>query len=436
MNRDFLKEAIADAKTVKESAIANAKAALEEAFSPQLQAMFASRLEEMEKEDMDEGYDEMDEAQGEGFDSTRGNYDLDGIPGNQLEEEDELDELLAELEKDEMNEESEDVTEGKEEIDEAEEVEEAEEDEAEEAEEDEAEDAEEGEDEEIDLEDMSEEDLKKFIEDVIEDMVSAGELEAGESFEDDVDVEAEDEIEALNEEETLNEEPVSIAAVAAGLAAMFGGAAALNKAVEKAEDGDFGPQAKKLADMLRGAGSAAAGVTQQRGVTEKVNKKVEEGLFDFLKKKKAEAPVSKQDSNPVVGVDWDGNYIRKDGTFAEAKEELDEAMDTIAALKSELNEINLLNAKLLYSNKIFKSKNMTESQKAKVLGAFDKATTVNEVKVVFETLNENFKPAKKTVNEGVIGSASKATGAVQTSKQPIVESDAMVNRFKKLAGII
>ena len=385
MNRDFLKEAIADAKTVKESAIANAKAALEEAFSPQLQAMFASRLEEMEKEDMDEGYDEMDEAQGEGFDSTRGNYDLDGIPGNQLEEEDELDELLAELEKDEDIKESEDVTEGKEEIEEAEEVEEAEVTEAEEdeAEEDEAEDAEEGEDEEIDLEDMSEEDLKKFIEDVIEDMVSAGELEAGESFEDDVDVDvdAEGEIEVEDDELT---------------------------AVDVAEGKD----------------------------KDEAKKKVEEGLFDFLKKKKAEAPVSKEDSNPIVGVDWDGNYIRKDGTFAEGKEELDEAMDTIAALKSELNEINLLNAKLLYSNKIFKSKNMTESQKAKVLGAFDKATTVSEVKVVFETLNENFKPARKTVNEGVIGSASKATGAAQTSKQPIVESDAMVNRFKKLAGII
>jgi hypothetical protein len=341
MNRDFLKEAIADAKTVKESAIANAKAALEEAFSPQLQAMFASRLEEMEKEDMDEGYDEMDEAQGEGFDSTRGNYDTDGIPGNQLEEEDELDELLAELEKDEMNEESEDVNEGKEEIEEAEE---AEEDEAEteegEAEEDEAE---EGEDEEIDLEDMSEEDLKKFIEDVIEDMVSAGELEAGESFEDDVDVDvdAEGEIEVEDDELT---------------------------AVDVAEGEDV----------------------------DEAKKEVEE----------------------VVNT------------------ELEEALETIATLRAELNEINLLNAKLLYSNKIFKSKNMTESQKAKVLGAFDKATTVNEVKVVFETLNENFKPARKTVNEGVIGSASKATGAAQTSKQPIVESDAMVNRFKKLAGII
>ena len=62
MNRDFLKEAIADAKAVKESAIANAKVALEEAFSPQVQAMFASKLEEMEKEEMKEAYDEVDEA--------------------------------------------------------------------------------------------------------------------------------------------------------------------------------------------------------------------------------------------------------------------------------------------------------------------------------------------------------------------------------------
>ena len=46
--RDILKEAIADAKAVKETAIANAKAALEEAFTPQLKSMLAAKLEEME----------------------------------------------------------------------------------------------------------------------------------------------------------------------------------------------------------------------------------------------------------------------------------------------------------------------------------------------------------------------------------------------------
>jgi hypothetical protein len=60
-NRDLLKEAIADAKAVKETAIANAKAALEEAFTPHLKSMLAAKLEEMDKEDVDEGYDKYEE---------------------------------------------------------------------------------------------------------------------------------------------------------------------------------------------------------------------------------------------------------------------------------------------------------------------------------------------------------------------------------------
>ena len=57
--RDILKEAIADAKAVKEVAIANAKAALEEAFTPQLKSMLSAKLEEMELEEEKEDIDEM-----------------------------------------------------------------------------------------------------------------------------------------------------------------------------------------------------------------------------------------------------------------------------------------------------------------------------------------------------------------------------------------
>ena len=74
MNRNFLREAIADAKAVKESAIANAKVALEEAFSPQVKAMFASKIEEMEKDEMDESYDEVDEAKEEAKDTIIDNW--------------------------------------------------------------------------------------------------------------------------------------------------------------------------------------------------------------------------------------------------------------------------------------------------------------------------------------------------------------------------
>ena len=103
-------------------------------------------------------------------------------------------------------------------------------------------------------------------------------------------------------------------------------------------------------------------------------------------------------------------------------------------LKKELNEINLLNAKLLYTNKIFRSKNLTESQKVKVLGSFDNATTVKETKLVYETLNEGIKVKKPSV-EKTLGSASKATNT-PTTKKPIVESNEAYLRMQKLAGLI
>ena len=65
--------------------------------------------------------------------------------------------------------------------------------------------------------------------------------------------------------------------------------------------------------------------------------------------------------------------------FCNAKK-LREALEEVDKLKSELKEVNLLNAKLLYTNKIFKAKNLTESKKVKVLKAFDKAKDVKQAK--------------------------------------------------------
>jgi hypothetical protein len=113
-------------------------------------------------------------------------------------------------------------------------------------------------------------------------------------------------------------------------------------------------------------------------------------------------------------------------------EELDEMKKEIEELKSELNEVNLLNAKLLYVNKIFRSKNLTENQKAKVLGAFDKAANVAEVKLVFETLSEGLTHSKAAIKEN-LGSASKPMGIAP--KKPILEVNNQFDRWQKLAGI-
>jgi hypothetical protein len=424
MNRNFLKEAIADAKAVKESAIANAKVALEEAFSPQVQAMFASKIEEMEKEDVKEEMDDkVDEAKDdadmkeekeymtkkerkEGDDRKFDNKaETETEKMRKLKEDDSnLDEILAELEKDE------DLKEVKKEIDEAkkdDDKEDIKEDERTDAEEEGYEDGMEDEkededDEDIDLDDLSEEDLKKFIEDVIEDMVNAGEIEAGESFEDDVDVDVDvdGEIEIEDDEETS----VDVA--------------------EAKEDID---EAKEDIDEKQGYD---ARLDDAEGA--KHGKKKQD-----MKQRRAD---SENMEKALGGRKFAGDSKMKE-EMDKVKEELSEAYATVKTLKTELNEINLLNAKLLYTNKVFRGKNLTESQKVKVLGAFDKATNVKEVKLVFETIDGSVKTkvSNKSISEGFRSKGSASNMAVnkkETKKQPIVESNEMVARFKKLAGII
>jgi len=117
--------------------------------------------------------------------------------------------------------------------------------------------------------------------------------------------------------------------------------------------------------------------------------------------------------------------------------EMEEMKSQMEELTSTLNEVKLLNAKLLYTNKIFRAKNLTENQKVKVLQAFDKAATVKETKLVFETLATELKEKKAPVNESIRGLASKAAGvAPTTNKQPILESTEQVMRWQKLAGIL
>ena len=118
---------------------------------------------------------------------------------------------------------------------------------------------------------------------------------------------------------------------------------------------------------------------------------------------------------------------------SKAEEELEEAKATIETLRQDLQEVNLLNAKYLYMNKLFKSKSLTESQKVKVVNALDRATNVAEVKNTYETLKESFNETKKAQLKESIGFASQAAGVAP--KANIVDADPFINRWQTLAGI-
>ena len=404
-NRDLLKEAIADAKTVKETAIANAKLALEEAFTPFLKDQLSAKLQEMDKDEDDvkeevEAVEEMDAPSFERKNSPAGDSLKDLAPKKvgqstvqekeekeKVDEEVNLDELLAELE--DSKDLSEDArTDAEEEgykdgiKDEKEDLEEdartdAEEEGYEDGMKDEKEDME---DEEIDLEDMSEDDLKGFIEDVIKDMVAAGEIEPGDEF-------VEDEVEVEDVEDVEVEDDVDV-------------------------DIEIDEAKKKEGEEVKEA---------------KEEEKVDEGYSN---------KDGDKDDSPTEKKSQRGRFAKN----GDVSEELETALAELNSLKDELNEVNLLNAKLLYTNKIFKAKNLNESKKIKVLKAFDKAKNVGQAKTIFETLNEGITSSvtTPTINESVKkGAASKASGLEpKATKQPIIESNDVYNRMRKLAGLL
>ena len=422
--RDILKEAIADAKTVKDTAIANAKAALEEAFTPQLKSMLAAKLEEMELDEEKEEVEEMsDPVMRHGLKGD----DKEEIETEKMREEKEdmdeeinLDEILAELEE-EMDDDKEDIKEDA--------RTDAEEEGYEDGMEDEKEDME---DEEIDLEDMTDEDLKGFIEDVIADMVSSGELEAGENFEEeDVEVEDEVDVDVDSEEEVEINEDMKDEDIEEQFGTKFGTTYSKNNPYdtgEKSLAGDFAKFISGLGQKIKDLPPAVA-----KKVMDLKNElgNLEPASPMQAKLRKAGTGKAQKFQSRFESLKREVELVLE---LQEAQSEIKTLKSTVKVKNEALNEVNLLNAKLLYTNKIFRAKTLTESQKVKVLGAFDKAGTVKETKLVFETLNEGLKTKKTSIRES-LGSASKSTGNFKSTKKPIVETDPMVARFQKLAGI-
>lgn len=368
--KDLLKEAIADAKAVRETALTQAKLALEEAFAPRLQSMFAAKLQENYDEEMEEA--DLDELANEDMmgdipmeETTQEEY---ADRGNHIDEID-LDEILAELDN-ELNE-----AKG----DDEEEVIDAEED-AEDIEDD----AKEDQKEKKEVGDLSFDELEQMVIDII--AQETGGTGDGEGYEDEAGVDAMDM--AGDAEMTADAEDMELEEDLDALLAELLGEEEESRELDERKK--YGGNKGDIPDARRG----------------KIKKDTaeEEGDEDYKKK---------------------------------LKEELTLALEAVETLRSELNEVNLLNAKLLYVNKIFNARNLNESQKLKVVKAFDKAESAKEAKLVYESLTETFTAsakAGKTQLKESLGFASKPAG-MAPGKAPIVENDAWISRMQKLANI-
>ena len=344
---DLLKEAIADAKAVRETALANAKMALEEAFTPHLKSMLSAKLSE---EDLEE--------------------DEDVFEGEHEDEEDEDDEEKSER-KHAMGREDDDeeVEEGEhaeedEEVDESEIVEidgvkyapivSEEGDEPDDDDEDEV-----GEGEELDLEAVIRE-LEEELE------------EAGDPGDEEESVNEEEITEGDEEEEKVDEEVVN-----------------------EDEDEDLEEQ------------STSSGIGKGSGV------------------KQASAS---DEEDPGKG--------KTHEQVEKLQGELNEYKEAVTFLRDKLHEVNILNAKLLYTNKLFKEFVLSNDQKLKIVETFDRAQTTREIKLVYSTLAESYKDnggeRKEVVKESY---ASKKSGGTAPKTKIITEESQVTDRFRKLAGL-
>ena len=370
---DLLKEAIADAKTVRNTALANAKAALEEAFTPKLKSMLSARLtEELEEEvELEENpntsrngfYENEDENMEEDmYEAATGE---DEANEEVMDEEISLEEILAELELGEGGASEETETEEEDKVSETSKEEEL--------------------DEEIDLTEI------------------VNEMEMDE------DIDLNELLAELSEDNDDIEEGQFTGPTSSSTA----------KYASKGNewDEDF---AEKLKSSL--------------GLTGDVASKVKDFLKQHFvhKKKYAGNKGGKFQNRYEEGKD------SSDEELEEMRDELNEAIKVIKYQKGKLNEVNVLNSKLLYVNKLFKAFNLTENQKIKVVDSLDQADNTKEAKIIYNTLNETFNSVKTQLKESIKprSFASKATGIITENKtrkaQPVNET---VARFKKLANI-
>jgi len=332
---DLLKEAIADAKAVRETALANAKAALEETFAPKLQSMLSATLQN--ETDMEDGKENFDvNLETEPSDEDIKNVEVPE-PYTPSTEEDEIEEPISE-------------------------------------------------------ETPSDEQFS--LESIVKEL----------------------------EEEATDEEPL-----------------------EEANDStEFGTADNKKPS----AGASSAKTEDPQGDIDANYPKAKEGGAHEIHESEEEINLEelirelKSEYDSAVNEPEDEFGLKKE--LEDTKAALNEHREVIKFLRSKLNEVNLLNAKLLFTNKLFKNHAMNESQKLRVIETLDRATTLKECKLVYATLEEAYRSMKqveksqpkKKMMESVASKPIESTKpSEETVKAVINEGTDLAARFKKLAGI-
>lgn len=352
-NKSLVDEVLDDALQVRETALANAKLALEEAFEPRIKSMISRHLSEMDDEEMDEERDDMDEE--------RDDMDEYEDPTN-------ADDATIGEEEDEMEEE-------------------------------------------LEPSDIGSSDNAEPSDAASDTSHSMSEEE--DEMEERGMVNAEDEMEEGDYSDDDMEEDLDLESVIAELEAELDDEEG-EEDMEMDMDMDFDEEDMDM-DM------------------DMDDEDEDDEIIDLEELLSA---LSEEDDEMEEGDDEEemDELAQENARLAS---ELTEHREAVEILRSKLNEVNLLNAKLLYTTKLFRKYNLNNSQKMKVVESFDRTSSVRETKLVYSTLAESLGiGTQKTSNKRASiteGFASKPTTSTKPKQQEIIsESNEMADRFKRL----
>ena len=429
---DLLKDAIADAKAVRETALANAKMALEEAFTPRIQSMLSQKIQsEMDHEDeeSDEIPVEGEEPEAEEEPEIAAEPEIgeepivaqDEVPGDEYSEEEPI-VAQDEVPGDEFSDEEPAVEE----------------------------------------EGVIEINGVKYApvvseEEEAENPFADGEEE--EATEEELDLEAilrelEDDADDSEVDENYNEGEVGD-----GLSSDEAETADEAELAENDVSSDIGDSDNKVADAAADSSDVGQGSEEpasadapaaghENDEDEEVDDLVEVNGVTYSKVQEEDDYDVEEDIDleEILKALSEGDDEEEDAeaqaeAVSKLQSELKEHRDVVKYLRSKLNEVNLLNAKLLFTNKLFRAHGLNNEQKLKVVETFDRAKNLREVKLVFSTLAESFgsrtTSTSKPIKESK-GSASKAIASTKPKSTPkvIEEGFDMKKRFQKLANIL
>jgi hypothetical protein len=386
---DLLREAIADAEQVRETAIANAKLQLEETIAPTIKAEITRALSQSETE-VEEAHDPQRGARAQDFAEV----------GEGVEASDEVEDDASEVEivnEDEVSEETEEISEEVEEAEKAESVDEIE----------------------ITVRGATT-------------TVSGSELNAPHIREEEEDEEEVEDVDDVDDEEAEEDEDLEDLDLEAIIRELQREVDALGDDDDDEEEEEVPPvEDDDDEEEVEEGDDEEEDEEDEEDDEEEVEEGTEDLDLDAILRE-IEAEMS----------DEEDTELAQENTKLQG--ELDEYRKAVELLRGKLNEVNLLNAKLLFTNKLFKGKELSQEQKIHVVETFDLAMTIREVKLLYATLAEATinVPAKKkqtTSSTKVIaeGIASKVVGGTAPAPE-VIEEDQFAgfrNRMKQLAGI-